>query len=1066
MSHRWPFIPVLACFAALFLACYASVLFQGQQFGFRDAAHYYYPLYQRVQQEWDAGRIPLWEMEENAGMPLLGNPTAAVLYPLKVIYAVLPYAWAARLYVVAHTILAFAAMLVLMRSWGTSWTGSGLSALAYTFGGEVLFQCCNVIYLVGAAWLPLGVHAVDGWVRRGRRWAILELAVVLAMQTLGGEPQSAYLLGLAGLGYAAGLAWERAVERRRAADAERGMETRAPSAWRWIGFLAMLLIVWVVGTLALGSWVPQFRPHELPPKPLPWMPYASPVVGAVWGLAGAGFLIYWLFPHRRRHGWRMPLGLAWLGLAAGAGLAMALSAAQLLPVMEFTQQSIRAAQAGTHEIYPFSLEPIRLAGLIWPDVLGSAFTGRSSWADLIRLPGARPRVWVPSLYLGGLTIVLALSALAVRRGAPWRVWLSVIVLVSAVGSLGQYTSPIWAVRALAEGKRAGEARGAERNVGRRPAPPDEAKIWPPLRPLIRRLGPLDPEETGPIRQDDFLRDGDGGIYWFMSTFLPGFRQFRFPAKLFTFTSLGLAALAGLGWDAVGRGGSRRATAVCAILLGISLFLLGGVKSYEGPIRATFKNATIMSIFGPFDPEAGYGALIGGLFQGTLVLALGLVAIRLATGRPRLAAGLVLSVATVDLAAANRHYVLTVPQSVLEARPEALRIIEEAERARPQPGPYRVHRLPTWEPMGWGKVASPDRGQEIVRWERDTLQPKYGITLGVEYTHVVGVAELYELEWYYGGFFHSVRDADFARVLQVPRGEKVIYFPRRAFDMWNARYFIVPMWPNGWTDSFRGYASMLIDSEPVFPDPARFRGPGGPETLRDWTEDHDYQIRRNRREHPRAWVVHELRMIEPTEGLEANTERQTAMQEINYENDPIWRDPDRIVFDPHRVAWVEGDPHPGWSSGGLLSGIRSLMGREESGRYARLAAFLRGGGSQASEPVKVTYPSPQRVELEVDLKAPGIVVLADIYYPGWELTIDGVPAPIERVNRAMRGAVVPKGPHRLVYTYAPRSFRIGWLLSVVGLMAMFGFAATCYRHPVDPTVGARDSTDSSETIGHE
>ena len=73
-------------------------------------------------------------------MPLLGNPTAAVLYPLKVIFALFPYAWGARLYIVAHTALAFVAMLVLMRSWGTSWTGSGLGALAYAFGAPILFQ--------------------------------------------------------------------------------------------------------------------------------------------------------------------------------------------------------------------------------------------------------------------------------------------------------------------------------------------------------------------------------------------------------------------------------------------------------------------------------------------------------------------------------------------------------------------------------------------------------------------------------------------------------------------------------------------------------------------------------------------------------------------------------------------------------------------------------------------------------------------------------------------------------------------------------------------------------------
>ncbi len=94
MPRRLSIFLVIACFAGLFLACYHPVLFGDEQFGFRDAAHFYYPLYQRVQQEWNAGRIPLWEMEENSGMTIVGNPTAAVFYPLKVIYASLPYPWA------------------------------------------------------------------------------------------------------------------------------------------------------------------------------------------------------------------------------------------------------------------------------------------------------------------------------------------------------------------------------------------------------------------------------------------------------------------------------------------------------------------------------------------------------------------------------------------------------------------------------------------------------------------------------------------------------------------------------------------------------------------------------------------------------------------------------------------------------------------------------------------------------------------------------------------------------------------------------------------------------------
>ncbi|MGD0040252.1 MAG: hypothetical protein ABSE84_07550, partial [Isosphaeraceae bacterium] len=101
--QRWLIISlVFGCFCGLFLLCFGAALWGGGQFGYRDAGHFYYPLYQRVQAEWQQGRWPLWEPEENSGIPLLGNPTAAVLYPGKLLYALLPYAWAARLYIIAH----------------------------------------------------------------------------------------------------------------------------------------------------------------------------------------------------------------------------------------------------------------------------------------------------------------------------------------------------------------------------------------------------------------------------------------------------------------------------------------------------------------------------------------------------------------------------------------------------------------------------------------------------------------------------------------------------------------------------------------------------------------------------------------------------------------------------------------------------------------------------------------------------------------------------------------------------------------------------------------------------
>ena len=102
---------------------------------------------------------------------------------------------------------------------------------------------------------------------------------------------------------------------------------------------------------------------------------------------------------------------------------------------------------------------------------------------------------------------------------------------------------------------------------------------------------------------------------------------------------------------------------------------------------------------------------------------------------------------------------------------------------------------------------------------------------------------------------------------------------------------------------------------------------------------------------------------------------------------------------------------------------------------------------------MTYPSPQRAELEASLESPGLVILADVYYPGWELTIDGKPAPIYRVNRLMRGAAVPAGTHRLVYSYAPRSFLVGRVVSILGLGVLALLALAGILRPVNTVVGA-------------
>ncbi len=146
----------LGCFLGLLLFVYHPVLFEDEQFAGGNASYFDYPLYLRVRQEWHAGRWPLWDPGQNGGTPLLGNPMAAVLYPVKVLHVLLPYAWGVRLYVIAHTAIAFFGLLALGRSFDVSWVGSCLGGLSYALGRRSCSSIATVIFW----WALLGYLGV------------------------------------------------------------------------------------------------------------------------------------------------------------------------------------------------------------------------------------------------------------------------------------------------------------------------------------------------------------------------------------------------------------------------------------------------------------------------------------------------------------------------------------------------------------------------------------------------------------------------------------------------------------------------------------------------------------------------------------------------------------------------------------------------------------------------------------------------------------------------------------------------------------------------------------------
>jgi hypothetical protein len=81
----------------------------------------------------------------------------------------------------------------------------------------------------------------------------------------------------------------------------------------------------------------------------------------------------------------------------------------------------------------------------------------------------------------------------------------------------------------------------------------------------------------------------------------------------------------------------------------------------------------------------------------------------------------------------------------------------------------------------------------------------------------------------------------------------------------------------------------------------------------------------------------------------------------------------------------------------------------------------------------------RMEMKVGAPSPGLLVVAEMYYPGWHALVDGREVPLHKVNNVFRGVALPKGESRVVLVYRPRSVYAGGaitLLCFAGVIVWF------------------------------
>ncbi|MCL4535305.1 MAG: YfhO family protein [Bacteroidetes bacterium] len=170
----------------------------------------------------------------------------------------------------------------------------------------------------------------------------------------------------------------------------------------------------------------------------------------------------------------------------------------------------------------------------------------------------------------------------------------------------------------------------------------------------------------------------------------------------------------------------------------------------------------------------------------------------------------------------------------------------------------------------------------------------------------------------------------------------------------------------------------------------------------YTGDPNVNLYRNRRVLPRALLVPDAEVLS----------REQILARLK-----------SLDFDPKRVALLEdGQPLTGGASAGEVLGIK--------------------------------HPSVNEVVVGVSATAPAYLVLADVWYPGWRVYVDGVQRPLQRADYIFRSVRVEPGQHEVYFVFVPQSWRFGrWItLATLALMALIVAAALWLRRPGIPPQG--------------
>lgn len=89
-------------------------------------------------------------------------------------------------------------------------------------------------------------------------------------------------------------------------------------------------------------------------------------------------------------------------------------------------------------------------------------------------------------------------------------------------------------------------------------------------------------------------------------------------------------------------------------------------------------------------------------------------------------------------------------------------------------------------------------------------------------------------------------------------------------------------------------------------------------------------------------------------------------------------------------------------------------------------------------IKIDKYSPNQIKLHTSLPQQGLLVLSEIWYPGWRAFDNGKELTINKTHSIFRSVNLNKGKHRVEFIFDPDTYKVGKIISILSIIFVIAY----------------------------